>query len=168
MPEQQLADFTATDELLPSDLLPIQRIVGGARDDYAMTVPGLFGVLMRVQTITYDLDDLLAGFEIINTVTTGTTGFWLVLDAKAVYTPGASQDGDGCFLYLSNGYWSNIGRFTVGPDPLCINIGDDNGSGDYFPVSPFNDVRLSAVKDNTFITPGGTIRITVRYIAAPL
>lgn len=164
MPEQYLHQFTEATEILPGDLFPIQRQVDGTWTDFAMPRDVLFGVLMLVKTQTFNLNDLLSAPQQI-VGSSGPGKFWVPLDIKALYTPGNASDDDGCLITVNNFYWNNLGRFVVSADQQAIAFGEDISS-DYYITSDFSLITVAATKDNAFVTPGGTIRITVRYISA--
>lgn len=91
MPETPIQDFADAGQLLPTDLLNIQRQELGLWNNYAMPVEAVLG--QQVLNITVDIQDIVTGggIQVLAAPTTGTMN--VISWGYMHYTPGAQFDG---------------------------------------------------------------------------
>lgn len=156
MDSTRITDFATLQSYAVRDKMLLQRLEAGVWNDYYTEVGDYLGQYL---TKIIDWDMSLALAELIQPATPG--NYLVVLDAQAVYTPGASFTGNPVqiLVYPDGAPYSSVMEFvhaSTGRANTLTQLDPDGTLYDYIT----QDINIVS----GFTAADGTCRIQVRYV----
>lgn len=156
MESTRITDFATLQSYELRDKLLLQRFEAGVWNDYYTEVGDYLGQYLT-KVIEWDMSASLEEY-----ITPETPGNYLILiDAQAVYTPGASYTDSNVQVIIypvSASSWGYVAELTDASTGRCANFNPTD-----VPFNPYGDLTEDLIISSGF-TGDGTTRIQVRYV----